>query len=142
MYLIYEQDYDNFDVIGYTDNLEYAKEYANYFGKSWMEVNKILEDKSLWPSKTKIYRIFAAIDSSSNVQLYTSHNGEEYFPEALKCYQEGIFEWTKYIFSVSYSSLEEATANLNEVLKLRRVRNFPTKYGGIDQEFVSVKENN
>lgn len=142
MYLIYEQDYDNFDVIGYTDDLEYAKEYADYFGKSWMEVSKILTDKSAWPSKTKIYRIFAAIDSSGNIQIHTSHNGEEYFAETLKCYQEGISEWTKYIFSVSYSSLEEATANLYKVLKLRRVRNFPTKYGGIEQEFISVKEDN
>lgn len=142
MYLIYEQDYDNFEAIGFTKDEQYAKEYAEYFGKSFMALEEI-PDKSTWPEKFPIYTVVAFM-IDDKIQKRKENDGRMIFVSHRESYQEGIKFYGSSITSLSYNSLDEAEQNLDSFIERGkiRIRYKPTIYGGIVKELISDKESN
>lgn len=142
MYLIYRQDYDDFDAIGFTKDEEYAKEYSVYFNTQYLKVEEV-PDKSTWEKKFAVYSVNAFI-INDQIEKRKEYDGCMMFESSRNHYQEGITMSNRHIKSVSYTSLEEAERNLDSFIETNRirVRNKPTQYGGIEQELISVKENN
>jgi hypothetical protein len=142
MYLIYEQDYDNFEAIGFTKDEEYAKEYAEYFNVQYLELKEV-PDKSSWEEKFPIYTVIAFI-IDDKIQKRKEHDGLMIFASWRKNHPEGIKFYGSSITSLSYNSLEEAEQNLDSFIKTNkiRIRYKPTNYGGVAKELVSDKESN
>jgi hypothetical protein len=142
MYLIYEQDYDNFEAIGFTKDEQYAKEYAEYFSKSFMALEE-LPDKSTWEEKFPIYTVIAFM-IEDKIQKRKEYDGRMVFASWRENYPEGIKFYNSSIASTSYNSLEEAEQNLDSFIKTNkiRIRYKPTNYGGVVKELVSDKESN
>lgn len=142
MYLIYRQDYDDFEAIGYTKDEEYAKEYSEYFNAQYLKLQEA-PDKSTWEKKFAVYSVVAFI-IDDKIQKRKAYDGEMLFENSRGHYKEGINMSERHITSLSYTSLQEAERNLDSFIEVNkiRIRNKPTKWGGIEQEFISVKENN
>ena len=142
MYLIYRQDYDDFDAIGFTKDEEYAKEYSEYFNAQYLKLEET-PDKSTWEKKFAVYSVNAFI-INEKLEKRKEYTGHLLFESCRPSNPEGIQMSHRHIKSVSYTSLEDAERNLDSFIETNRirVRNKPTQYGGIEQELISVKENN
>lgn len=142
MYLIYIQDYSDFEAIGYTKDEEYAKEYSEYFNAQYLKLQEA-PDKSTWEKKFAVYSVHAFI-INDKLEKRKEYDGIMVFENSRSPYEEGISMSHRHIRSVSYTSLEDAEQNLDSFIETNRirVRNKPTPYGGVEQEFISVKEDN
>jgi hypothetical protein len=134
MDLLYDQFYDDITFIVFSDSEEEAKEYSEYFGHQYKEVESI-QSKRYWPKKINLYKSYALI-SGNNIKKYKQHQVifESQLPN--EYLNEGITINSNSIYANSFKSQEDADNMFEEMFKKYRIMHRPDRYGRIVSEFV------
>lgn len=134
MYLLYDQFYDDIDFLGVSDSEEEAKEYAEYFGCQYRELD-FVNGKKYWPKKINVYMSYVLI-SGNSAKKYTQSRiiFENQLPN--ESLNEGIRIDSNNIYAVSHDSQEAADKMFEEIFKKYRIKHKPDSYGRIVSEFV------
>lgn len=134
MFLLYDQFYEDITFIGVSDSEEETKEYSEYFGCRYKEVENI-QSKRYWPKKINLYKSYALI-SGNNITKYKQHRiiFENYLPNEFL--NEGITINSNSIYANSFKSQEDADNMFEEIFKKYRIMHKPDRYGRIVSEFI------